>query len=96
MATLAFQQRNLAFFKGVFKDIEDYQNYQKTKRIQEKKAALVASKLDLTPKQKDEAELFRRNTQLTINALDDQTQKYASALETMTESTKLKFSSSKR
>ena len=77
----------IEFFKQTFKDIEDYQKYQNTKRIEEKKLAMASRKLVLTPKQKTEAELTRRNAQMVINTLDDQSQKYASAMETITEST---------
>ena len=75
------------FFNGVFKDIDDYEKYQNSKRILEKKIALSARNLELTQKQKDEAKLLRRNATMVINTQDDKLQKYASALETMTEST---------
>ena len=75
------------FFKGVFKDIDEYEKYQNSKRIDEKKFAIAAKNIKLTQKQKDDAELLRRNAKMVINTLDDQTQKYASALETITEST---------
>ena len=75
------------FFKQTFKDIKDYENYQNTKRIEEKKIALSARKINLSKQQQKDAELLRRNAQITINTLDDQLQKYASAMETITEST---------
>lgn len=77
----------IEFFKGVLKDIEDYQNYQNSKRIDEKKFSIAVRNLKLTQKQKDDAELLRRNAKMVINTLDDQLQKYASATETITEST---------
>ena len=75
------------FFKQTFKDIDEYKKYQQTKRIEEKKFALAVRNLSLTQKQKTQAALLRRNAKMVINKLDDQSQKYASAMETITEST---------
>ena len=75
------------FFKSTMKDIKDYKNYQKNKRTEEKKYSLGVRNITLTTKQKSDAELFKRNMEMTINTLDDQTQKYAMATETLTEST---------
>ena len=75
------------FFKNTLNDIKDYEKYQQTKRIEEKKFDIGVRDIKLTPKQKAEAELLKRNSELTINTLDDQTQKYAMAMETITEST---------
>ena len=75
------------FFKQTFKDIENYEKYQKSKRLEEKKIALCTRKINLSKQQKGEAELLRRNAEMTINTLDDKLQKYASAMETITEST---------
>ena len=75
------------FFKATMKDIKDYKNYQKNKRPEEKKYSLGVRNITLTTKQKSDAELFKRNMEMTINTLDDQTQKYAMATETLTEST---------
>ena len=75
------------FFKQTLKDIKDYETYQNTKRIEEKKAAQSVRKINLSKKQKQEAQLLRRNAEMTINTLDDKLQKYASAMETITEST---------
>ena len=75
------------FFKQTFKDIDEYKKYQRTKRIEEKKIAQAVKTLNLSEKQKSQAVLLRRNAEMTINTLDDQTQKYASAMETITEST---------
>ena len=63
---------------------DDYQN---TKRIEEKKQALAIKDIVLSKKQREDAKLLRRNAQMVINTLDDQTQKYAGAMETITEST---------
>ena len=76
----------IKFFKETLKDIEDYKKYQNTKRLDEKKYALGVRNITLTKEQKTDAELLKRNAELTINALDDQTQKYSSAMETITES----------
>ncbi len=76
----------IKFFKETLKDIEDYKKYQNTKRLDEKKYALGVRNITLTKEQKSDAELLKRNAELTINALDDQTQKYSSAMETITES----------
>ena len=75
------------FFKQTFKDIEDYKKYQQTSRLKEKKFALAQRDIKLSQKQKTDAELLKRNAEVVINTLDDQTQKYASAMETITEST---------
>ena len=77
----------IEFLKQTLKDIDDYKKYQQTSRIKEKKFALAQREIKLTPKQKADAELLKRNTEVVINTLDDQTQKYASAMETITEST---------
>ena len=63
------------FFRQTFKDIEDYEKYQKTKRINEKKLALSARKINLSDKQKKDAQLLRRNAEMVIDTLDDQLQK---------------------
>ena len=76
----------IEFFKTTMKDIKDYKNYQKNKRPEEKKYSLGVRNIALTPKQKSDAELLKRNMEMTVNTLDDQTQKYAMATETMTES----------
>lgn len=77
----------IKFLKQTFNDINDYKDYQNSKRLEEKKIALATKSINLSKKQKEEAELLRRNAKMTINTLDDQTQKYASAMETITEST---------
>lgn len=77
----------IKFFKDTLKDIRDYKQYQETKRIEEKKLALAVRNINLTTKQKKDAELLKRNAEVVINKLDDQTQKNAMAMETITEST---------
>ena len=75
------------FLKQTLNDIDYYKKYQNSKRLEEKKISKATKSINLSKKQKDEAALLRRNVKMTINTLDDQTQKYASAMETITEST---------
>ena len=77
----------IQFFKNTMRDINDYKQYQKTKRVQEKKFDIGVRNIKLSQKQKQDAQILKRNAEVTINTLDDQTQKYAMAMETITEST---------
>lgn len=84
--TLKKEKNSVQVFKDTLKSIKDYQKYQKTKRIEEKKFAQSVKNIELTESQKKEAKLLKRNTELAINTLDDQTQKYAMSLEALSES----------
>jgi len=69
------------FLRQFAKDRKEYENYTKTKMVEDKKFKLAARKLKLTPEQLKEARLNQRNLFKTINIADNNKKKFEESYE---------------
>lgn len=71
----------LSFLGGFFRDLREYEDYTKTKMVEDKKFKIAARKLNLSPEQIKEAKLNQINMFKMINKVDDNKRKFEEKFE---------------
>lgn len=76
------------FFGQLVKDNKAYEQYRKTKGIEDLKLQKAIEKLELTPEQLKDAKALQMNVFKTFNKVDEKSQAYSESVEAMGEMTK--------
>lgn len=73
------------FLKGMFKDIRDYEKYEETTLKDLNKRHELKKSIMLTPEQREEAQILKKNTQFTIHTEADNRKHFAQGVEAISE-----------
>ena len=79
------KQNLFKFLKGMYKDIKDYEKYEETELKDLNKRHELKKSIHLTPEQKEEAQMLRKNTQFTIHTEADNRNHFAQGVEAISE-----------
>ena len=76
------------FLIQAFKDNKEYENYRKTKALEELKLNKALNKIELTEQQKKDAQALQLNVFKTFNKIDEKSQTYSESVEALGEACK--------
>ena len=82
-AGTAKKQGMIQFIKDIWKNTEEYNKYKKTSAIEEKRFYKALEYIKLSPEQLKDAETLQKNTFMTFNKVDENSQKFAESIEAL-------------
>ncbi len=73
----------IQFIKDIWKNTGEYNKYKKTSAIEEKRFYKALEYIKLSPEQLKDAETLQKNTFMTFNKVDENSQKFAESIEAL-------------